>query len=362
MNKIYNFSAGPSMLPKDVMIKAKKEFLNWKNLGSSVIEISHRSIEFIKMTEIIEKNFRKLLYIPRNYEILFLHGGARGQFSAVPMNLLKNCNEEVDYINTGYWSISAANEAMKYSKTNIIDVKRVKNKKEYILKMSNWNINNFSKYVHYCPNETIEGIAIFEEPKFYNKIIVGDFSSTILSRKINIKNYDLIYAGSQKNIGPAGITILIIKKKLLFNKNKYTPSILDYSINYKNKSMFNTPSTFSWYMSGLVFEWILKNGGIKKMEKNNFIKSKLLYNVIDNSNLYINNIHIKNRSNVNITFKLKYNSLNEKFLEESKKAGFLYLKGHSFFGGMRASVYNAMPFIGVKKLAKFMINFENIFG
>ncbi|WP_343183868.1 3-phosphoserine/phosphohydroxythreonine transaminase [Buchnera aphidicola (Ceratovacuna keduensis)] len=363
MCKIYNFSAGPSILPIDVMKKANKEFLNWKNSGSSIIEISHRSKIFISMTKKIEKNFRNLLNIPNNYKILFLHGGARGQFSAVPMNLLKSFDEETDYINTGYWSMSAAFEAMKYSKTNIIDVKKIKNRKKHILKMSKWNIKNTSKYIHYCPNETIEGIAIHEEPNFYKNLIVGDFSSSILSRKIKIQNYDLIYASSQKNIGPSGITILIIKKKLLFNnKNKYIPSILDYYINYKNNSMFNTPSTFSWYMSGLIFDWILKNGGIEKIEKNNFIKSKLLYDTIDNSNLYINDIHYLNRSIMNVTFRLKHNNLNKKFLEKSEKEGLLYLRGHSLFGGMRASIYNAMPIEGVKKLSNFMIKFEKKFG
>ncbi|WP_343188916.1 3-phosphoserine/phosphohydroxythreonine transaminase [Buchnera aphidicola (Chaitoregma tattakana)] len=362
MREIYNFSAGPSMLPKDVMKIAKNEFLNWKNSGVSVLEISHRSTIFMKMTEIIEKNIRKLLSISNDYKILFLHGGARGQFSAIPMNLLKNFYEETDYINTGYWSSHAAYEARKYSKTNIIDVIRMKNKKKCVLDMSDWMISDRSKYIHYCPNETIEGISIYEEPKFYGRTIVGDFSSTILSRRIKINNYSIIYASSQKNIGPSGITILIIKKELLCKSNKHTPSILDYSINYKNKSMFNTPSTFSWYMSGLVFDWIIKNGGIKQMEKNNFIKSKLLYNVIDNSNLYINNIHTNNRSNTNITFLLTQKSLNKKFLEESKKNGLLYLKGHSIYGGMRASIYNAMPIDGVKKLAKFMIKFEKRFS
>lgn len=350
------------MLPIDVMKKAKQEFLNWKNSGSSIIEISHRSNMFLLMTKKIEKNFRNLLKIPNDYKILFLHGGARGQFSAIPMNLLNSFNEEADYINTGYWSMSAYFEAVKYSKINLINVKKIKNKKKYILKMSKWNINNTSKYIHYCPNETIEGIAIHEEPNFYKNLIVGDFSSSILSRKIKIKNYDLIYASSQKNIGPSGITILIIKKKLLFNNNKYTPSILDYSINYKNNSMFNTPSTFSWYMSGLVFEWIIKNGGIEKIEKNNFIKAKLLYDTIDNSYLYINDINNENRSIMNITFRLKKNSLNKKFLEKSEEEGLMYLKGHSLFGGMRASIYNAMPLEGVKKLSNFMIKFEKKFG
>ncbi|BGI51440.1 MAG: 3-phosphoserine/phosphohydroxythreonine transaminase [Buchnera aphidicola (Ceratovacuna japonica)] len=362
MYKIYNFSAGPAMLPIYVMKKAKKDFLNWKNSGSSIIEISHRSKKFVLMTQEIEKNFRNLLNIPNNYKILFLHGGARGQFSAIPMNLLKNFDEETDYINTGYWSMCAAMEAMKYSKTNIINVKRFKKNKKYILKMSKWKIKNTSKYIHYCPNETIEGIAVHEEPNFYKNIIVGDFSSVILSKKIEIKNYDLIYASSQKNIGPSGITILIIKKKLLFNKNKYTPSILDYSINYKNNSMFNTPSTFSWYMSGLVFKWIIKNGGIDKIEKNNFIKSKLLYDTIDSSDFYINDIHNDNRSIMNITFRLKHDSLNKKFLDMSKKKGLLYLSGHSLLGGIRASIYNAMPLEGVKKLVNFMIKFEKNFG
>ncbi|WP_343188037.1 3-phosphoserine/phosphohydroxythreonine transaminase [Buchnera aphidicola (Ceratoglyphina bambusae)] len=362
MHEIYNFSAGPSMLPKSVMKKVKKEFLNWSNIGMSMLEISHRSVDFIKIAESSEKNLRKLLLIPRNYKILFLHGGARGQFSAVPMNLSKNFGEEVDYINSGYWSLSAAIESKKYCKTNIINVKKIKNNKKYILPMKNWKVKKTSSYLHYCPNETIEGISIYEEPKFKKKVVVGDFSSTILSRFIKIKNYDLIYAGSQKNIGPPGITILIIKKNLFYKANKYTPSILNYTINYKNKSMFNTPNTFTWYISNLVFKWILKNGGVKCIEEKNIKKSKLLYRAIDKSNLYKNNIKITNRSQMNITFNLINKSLNKKFLEESKKEGLLNLKGHNIIGGMRASIYNAMPLKGIQKLIKFMLKFEKKYG
>ncbi|WP_343183358.1 3-phosphoserine/phosphohydroxythreonine transaminase [Buchnera aphidicola] len=357
MNKIYNFSSGPSMLPIEVMIQAKKEFYNWNNIGSSVLEISHRSKEFLKLIKNSKKNLRNLLNIPKNYEILFCHGGARGQFSSIPMNLTKK-KDIVDYIYSGHWSYQAAKESKKYCNTNIINVSYVKNKKKFILPMKKWKINNQSKYIHYCPNETIEGISIDEEPNFKNKNIIGDFSSTLLSRKINIKKYSLIYASAQKNIGTSGITIIIIKKKLIKSKNKYIPSILNYKIMLENNSIYNTPTNFSWYLSNLVFIWLKKIGGLKEIEKRNIEKSKLLYKKIDNSDFYINNITKKNRSCMNVIFQLKNSKLNNLFLKESNLNNLYALNNHKLFGGMRASIYNAMPIDGVKSLVKFMSYFE----
>ncbi|WP_343192418.1 3-phosphoserine/phosphohydroxythreonine transaminase [Buchnera aphidicola (Taiwanaphis decaspermi)] len=358
MNKIYNFSAGPSMLPHDVLLRAHKEFLNWNNIGSSIIEISHRSSSFIKVAENTENDLRDLLNIPDTYKVLFCQGGARGQFAAVPMNLLKKY-QQADYVNSGYWSYNAFIESKKYCLPNLINVvKYLKNGKKTITKFSEWKVNKKSIYIHYCPNETIEGLSIHEEPFFKNKILVGDFSSTILSKPIDINKYGIIYAGAQKNIGPSGITFIIIKKEIIKKYSNCSPSILNYSILDKYNSMFNTPPTFSLYLSGLVFKWLKSIGGLNKIYKINKIKANLLYDYIDKSYLYTNNIAKKNRSIMNVTFKLKNEKLNNLFIKNSVKQGLYALKGHKILGGMRASIYNAMPIKGVKKLIKYMNKFE----
>ncbi|XRY30907.1 MAG: 3-phosphoserine/phosphohydroxythreonine transaminase [Buchnera aphidicola (Tetraneura akinire)] len=361
MKEVHNFSAGPAMLPKEVLIEAKNNFCNWKNNGFSIIEISHRSHFFLEIIEEAENNVRELLNIPNNYKVLFCPGGARGQFSAIPMNLL-NKNDEADYIDSGYWSNLAAIESAKYCCSNIIDVKQIHNKKKSILPMKYWDLSEKSVYVHYCPNETISGIAIHEEPNFFDKKIICDFSSFIFSKVIDIKKYSLIYASSQKNIGPAGITIIIILDELIKKAQKITPSILNYKILLKSRSMFNTPATFSWYLSGLVFKWIKKMGGVQKMELLNQKKAKYLYSVIDSSYIYINDVHPKNRSITNVVFKLRELDLEKKFLIESEKQGFLFLKNHFIEGGIRASIYNSMDIRSVKSLSEFMILFEKKYG
>ncbi|CAL4322286.1 3-phosphoserine/phosphohydroxythreonine transaminase [Buchnera aphidicola] len=361
MNVVYNFSAGPAMIPKIVLRQAKKELQNWKQLRLSVMEISHRSKDFIDIAEESEKDLRDLLRIPESYKVLFCQGGARGQFSAVPMNLLSN-SQNVDYINSGYWSQCAEIEARKYCIPNNINIKTICNNVVSLLPMSQWNISKYAKYIHYCPNETIDGIAIYEEPNGFKNIIIGDFSSVLLSRDINIENYDLIYAGAQKNIGPAGITIIIIRESLLRNTTSLPPSILDYRILSKYNSMYNTPPTFSWYLSGLVFKWLKKQGGLKKIEKKNEIKSRLLYKTIDNSNFYTNNISAKNRSKMNVVFNIIDPKLNEIFLKTAYEYGLIGLRGHSVVGGIRASIYNAMPLSGVRCLVEFMLHFQNRYG
>ncbi|CAL4326373.1 3-phosphoserine/phosphohydroxythreonine transaminase [Buchnera aphidicola] len=361
MNIIYNFSAGPAMIPKDVLQKAKKELQNWKKLGFSVMEISHRSEDFMRVAAEAEKDLRDLLNIPDFYKVLFCQGGARGQFSAIPMNLLGNL-KTADYINSGYWSKCAFIEAKKYCIPRSILIKKTINGKTSLAPISTWEISKNSAYVHYCPNETIDGLSIDEEPKFKDKIIIGDFSSCILSRLINIENYDLIYAGAQKNIGPAGITIIIIRENLIGYASKMSPSILDYKIISEHNSMFNTPPTFSWYLSGLVFKWLKKQGGLKKIEELNKIKSNLLYEKIDNSDFYINTIDHKNRSKMNVIFNLFDSNLNELFLKEAFQSGLIALRGHRAIGGIRASIYNAMPLEGIASLIKFMSYFENRYG
>ncbi|AAO27014.1 phosphoserine aminotransferase [Buchnera aphidicola str. Bp (Baizongia pistaciae)] len=366
--KVYNFSAGPAMIPREVLCQVKRELYNWKNLKKSIMEISHRSQEFISVVQEIKHNLRKLLHIPNSYKIVFCHGGARGQFSAIPMNFSKNANHSshnnvVDYINSGYWSYSAALEAKKYCYTNILNVCKTNNKKQYILPMNTWEINDNSLYLHYCPNETIDGIAIHEEPKFNDKkIVIGDFSSTILSKRINLERYSFIYASSQKNIGPSGITLIIMHESLLQNINSYVPSILNYKILVNSNSMFNTPNTFSLYLSGLILKWIKKIGGIKEIEKRNIIKSNMLYNMIDSTDFYINDVVSNNRSRMNVPFTIINTKLHEIFVKEAYKYGLHALKGHNLKGGIRASIYNAMPIKGVLKLINFMKIFEKKYG
>ncbi|MBK4775325.1 phosphoserine transaminase [Candidatus Pantoea edessiphila] len=362
MIKTYNFSAGPAMLPTEVLSRVKEELLNWKNIGVSVMEISHRSKEFINMAEKTIQDLRELLKIPSNYKILFCHGGARAHFAAIPANLLGTFLS-ADYIDGGYWANKSIQEAKKYCIPNVINVKNINNNIHAITPMKHWNISDNSAYLHYCPNETIDGIAIHEQPQFENKVIIADLSSSILSCPINVDNYGVIYASAQKNIGIAGLTIVIIKENLLnIRVNPYLPSILNYNILSKNKSMFNTPPTFAWYLSGLVFSWLKAQGGLLEMSKINKKKSDILYKTIDKSDLYQNNISKKNRSYMNITFTLTNYSLENLFLKKSFEAGLIALKGHRAIGGIRASIYNAMPLDGVNTLIDFMRYFESKYG
>lgn len=360
MNRIYNFSAGPSTLPTEVLCEVQEQFLNYNKMGISMIELSHRSKEFTKIAEEIEKTLRDLLKIPENYKIILCHGGARGQFSAIPLNLFKQ-NEQIDYIISGYWSKLAAYEAKKYCIVNAIDVQTQKKPNFLSLKpLKKWKLTSNSKFVHYCSNETIEGIGIHEDPCFHSeKIVISDCSSTILSKPINIRNFGVIYAGSQKNIGPAGVTLIIIREDLLGRSNKLTPAIFDYLLLSRNNSMYSTPSTFTWYVIGLVLKWIKKQGGLKTMEKLNQKKSKILYNFIDKSQFYFNKVDPNYRSLMNIVFRTVTPNLDNKFINEAKKNGLLFLQGHKISGGMRASIYNSMPLSGVYKLVDFMSNFES---
>ncbi|QJC34952.1 3-phosphoserine/phosphohydroxythreonine transaminase [Enterobacteriaceae endosymbiont of Donacia piscatrix] len=360
MKKIFNFSPGPATLPYEVLKQAQNELLNWNNLNVSVMEISHRNNDFINLLQNIKQDLRELINIPLQYDILFCQGGARTQFAAIPMNLL-SYNETADYANIGHWSLQAIKEAKKYCIPNIINPVKKKNGLFYIDKIENWILNKNSKYIHYCPNETIEGIAINKEPTLKNKIVIADLSSSILAKKINVKNYGLIYASAQKNIGTAGLTLIIIRKDLIFNNHKKRqeiPSVLDYKIISEHNSMFNTPPTFSLYLSGLILKWLKKIGGIKYISKINKKKSALLYDAIDKSNFYINKIKPCNRSITNITFFLKDKEKENLFIQKAKKNGLYYLKGHKIIGGIRASIYNAMPIEGVKILINFMNDFE----
>lgn len=358
MTRIFNFNAGPSMLPEKVLCQIKKELYNWKNLGISVMEISHRSEEFIKLAQETKQNLRELLDIPENYKILFCHGGARGQFSAVPMNLSATSSDHVDYINTGFWSHFASIEAKKYCNPNIINIFNNKRKLHEIQSISQWNISSNSVYIHYCPNETINGISIHEFPKFYDKIVVADCSSMLLSCPLDINCFGLIYASAQKNIGISGLTVVIIREDLLISSRKKIPSILNYKVLSDCNSMFNTPSTVSWYVANLVFKWLKEQGGVRKIYKRNKKKATLLYKYIDTSDFYYNNINIFYRSYMNIPFFLKDSKLENDFLNESLRFGLYGLKGHRLIGGMRASLYNSMTLEGVQKLIEFMQYFS----
>ncbi|KNC94137.1 3-phosphoserine/phosphohydroxythreonine transaminase [Trabulsiella odontotermitis] len=357
MTQVYNFSSGPAMLPAEVLKLAQQELCDWHGLGTSVMEISHRGKEFIQVAEEAEKDFRDLLNIPSNYKVLFCHGGGRGQFAGIPLNLLGD-KTTADYVDAGYWAASAVKEAKKYCTPNVIDAKVTIDGLRAVKPMREWQLSDNAAYLHYCPNETIDGIAIHETPDFGDAIVTADFSSSILSHPLDVSRYGAIYAGAQKNIGPAGLTLVIVRDDLLGKAQTACPSIIDYTVLSENDSMFNTPPTFAWYLAGLVFKWLKKQGGVAAMDKINQQKAELLYSIIDHSDFYRNDVAPANRSRMNIPFQLADSALDKLFLEESFAAGLHALKGHRVVGGMRASIYNAMPLEGVKALTDFMQDFE----
>lgn len=357
MTEIYNFCAGPAMLPTPVMAKAQLEFINWQNTGSSVMELSHRSSIYIAMAEKAEADIRELMSIPDNYKVLFCHGGGRGQFSAVPLNLLPH-GKSADYIVSGSWSKAAATEAKNFGNINVIEINQDSEDSSSLVASADWPLNNDAAYVHYCPNETVNGLEINTIPETNGIPLVADMSSTILSHEVDVSKFGLIYAGAQKNIGPSGLTIVIVREDLLGRAQKATPCIMNYKTSADNDSMYNTPPTYAWYLAGLVFEWLKELGGVKAIAKVNQAKAELLYQTIDNSSLYLNHIESQYRSKMNIPFWLNDESLNAKFLSESQAVGLTALKGHRIVGGMRASIYNAMPIEGVQALVDFMQQFE----
>lgn len=355
MSRVYNFSAGPSIMPEEVMKYAQNEFLDYQGIGSSIMEISHRSQEYIKMAQEAEKDLRYLLNIPDNYKVLFLQGGGRGQFAAVPMNLLTGTGK-ADYITTGNWSEDAFKEAQRYG-----DVSRIKadytNQDGKVTVNYDLGFRDDVDYVYYCANETVCGIEMFQIPEVGDRTLVADISSNFLSKPMDVSKFGLLYAGAQKNVAPAGLTIVIVREDLIGHAKSYCPSIFDYKIEADKESMFNTPPTFCWYMAGLVFKWLKKQGGLEQVEQNNIVKAKYLYDYLDSTDFYESRVAPEVRSRMNVPFFLKNEELNQKFLAESKAAGLTSLKGHRILGGMRASIYNAMPFDGVKALVAFMEKF-----
>jgi phosphoserine aminotransferase len=354
--RIYNFSAGPAMLPAEVMEQAASEMTDWHGSGMSVMEMSHRGKEFVSIAEKAEQDLRDLLAVPDTYKVLFLQGGASSQFAMVPMNLLKG-RDTADYLNTGSWSKKAISEARRFCNVNIAASGEASGFTT-VPPEEQWLLNPQSAYVHYTPNETIGGVEFHFVPDIGNVPLVADMSSTILSRPIDVSNFGLIYAGAQKNIGPAGLTIVIIRDDLVGGELSGTPTMFSYETHAKSGSMYNTPPTYSWYVAGLVFEWIKRNGGLKSMAEINKRKADKLYAAIDTSDFYANPVDPSYRSWMNVPFTLAEPGLDGMFLEQAGEAGLVTLKGHRSVGGMRASIYNAMPEEGVDALISFMKEFE----
>jgi len=357
---IYNFSAGPAVLPKEVLQQAQAEMLDWHGSGMSVMEMSHRGKEFMGIAAEAEADLRELMGIPANYKVLFLQGGASQQFAMIPMNLLRG-KASADYLNTGEWSKKAISEAKKYGAVNVVATSADKNF-SYVPDFADWKCDLEAAYLHFTPNETIGGVEFSWLPEAGSVPLVADMSSCILSRPIDVSKYGLIYAGAQKNIGPAGLTIVIVREDLVGNVVAGTPTMLDYKTHADNDSMYNTPPTYAIYMAGLTFQWLKRQGGIAAMEAANATKAELLYRTIDASSLYFNKVHKDCRSRMNVPFFLRDESHNEAFLSGAKEAGLLQLKGHKSVGGMRASIYNAMPLAGVQALCAYLQEFERTHG
>lgn len=353
--RIYNFSAGPATLPLPVLEQAAAEMTNWHDLGTSIMEISHRSKAFIQVAADAEQDLRDLLNIPDEYAVLFMQGGATMQFSMVPCNLLRG-KKTADYFNTGSWSKKAIAEARRYGEVNVVASSEADNFMS-IPPEADWQFDPEAAYVHYTPNETIGGVEFHTVPDTGDVPLVADMSSTILSRPINVSQFGLIYAGAQKNIGPAGLTIVIVRRDLMGDLLPGSPALFNYAKVAENDSMLNTPPTYSWYLAGLVFKWLKDQGGVSAMAEINQRKASRLYDYIDASDFYTNPVQKSARSWMNVPFILADADLDKAFLVESEAAGLSALKGHRSVGGMRASIYNAMPEAGVEALVEFMQDF-----
>ena len=357
--RVRNFCAGPAAIPEPVLEEVRSELLEWGNAGMSIMEMSHRSSIFDEVASNAKQDFIELLDIPDEYDVLFLQGGATHQFSMVPLNFSSQ-EDSADYLVTGAWSKKAIVEGQKYSKINIVASSEADNF-THAPDSKLWNLDSNAKYFHYAPNETIQGVAIHQPPDI-DVPIVADMSSVILSEPIDVSKFGLIYAGAQKNIGPAGLTIVIIQKEMFEKENSSNSNILRYSQHSKNNSMLNTPPTFAWYMAGKVFKWLKSEGGLEVICKKNHFKAKTLYQYIDESDFFSNPVAVENRSIMNIPFILADNNLDSLFIEQAEQNGLLNLKGHRSLGGMRASIYNAMPIEGVHDLIEFMKDFEKTNG
>ncbi len=355
MSRIYNFSAGPAVLPEEVLQHAREEMLDWNGSGMSVMEMSHRGKEFMSIAERAEADLRELMAIPANYKVLFLQGGASAQFAMVPLNLLRG-KKGADYINTGMWSKKAIDEAKRFCAVNVAASSEA-TKFTSIPPQAEWKLDPSAAYVHYTPNETIGGVEFHWVPQIGDVPLVADLSSTMLSRPVDVTKFGVIYAGAQKNIGPAGLTVVIVRDDLIGGADAKTPVMFDYKTHADNGSMYNTPPTYGWYLAGLVFQHVKKQGGLKAMAAVNQRKAQKLYDAIDNSGFYKNPVEKSARSWMNVPFTLANADLDKTFLAEAAKANLKTLEGHRSVGGMRASIYNAMPEAGVDTLVDFMRDF-----
>ncbi|WP_020160698.1 3-phosphoserine/phosphohydroxythreonine transaminase [Methylobacter marinus] len=356
MSRIYNFSAGPSALPEPVLRQAQEELMEWRDSGMSVMEMSHRGRFFSLIAEELENDLRTLLAIPDNYKVLFMQGGATAQFSFIPQNIL-NGRTRACYVNTGAWSEKAIQDAKNYCEV-IVSASSEASKFTNIPDPSDWALDEQAAYLHYTANETIHGVEFSDIPDSGGLPLVSDMSSNILSRKFDLSRFGLVYAGTQKNMGPAGVTVVIVRDDLIGKAGKQTPPVFNYADQAKNHSMLNTPATYNWYLVGLVLKWLLKQGGVDAIEQRNMAKAELLYQTIDQSSLYRNPVDSSCRSRMNVPFILADQNLDKPFLAAAEANGLFELKGHRSVGGMRASIYNAMPEEGVRALCDFMAEFE----
>jgi phosphoserine aminotransferase len=353
MARLFNFSAGPAVLPEEVLKQAADEMLDWHGSGQGVMEMSHRGKEFMSIAAQAEADLRELLAVPANYKVLFLQGGATLQFEMIPMNLM--AGKAADYVHTGEWAKKAIKEAKRFGSVNTIASSE---DKKFSYAPRDWKINPDAAYVHYTANETIGGVEFHWVPETGNVPLVCDMSSNILSKPVDVSKYGLIYAGAQKNIGPAGLTIVIIRDDLIGKTQPAPQTMLDYKTHSEAESMYNTPPTYGIYVAGLVFQWLKRKGGLAAVQKANVEKANLLYDYLDSTDFYANPVNKADRSLMNIPFTLKDAALDDAFLKGAKEAGMVQLKGHRSVGGMRASIYNAMPIEGVQKLVAYMKEFE----
>ena len=360
MPRIFNFSAGPAVLPEEVLREAATEMLDWHGSGQSVMEMSHRGREYMSIQAAAESDLRELMGIPANYKVLFLQGGASQQFSMIPANLLRG-KTTADYVNTGEWSKKAIKEAKLYCTVNVAASAEDRHF-TYVPPQSSWKLDPDAAYLHYCANETIGGVEFNWTPESGGVPLVANVSSTFLSRPVEVAKHGLVYGGAQKNIGPAGLVIVIVRDDLIEHAKPALPSMLDYKVHADNDSMYNTPPTYAIYIAGLVFQWLKRGGGIAAIERRNIEKSQLLYEYLDSSAFYSNPVDKPDRSRMNVPFTLKDAALDEAFLTGAKERGMLQLKGHRSVGGMRASIYNAMPIEGVETLVAYMREFEAAHG
>jgi len=360
MTRVFNFSAGPAALPESVLRQAADEMLDWHGSGMSVMEMSHRGKEFIAIHAECEALLRELLAIPANYKVLFMQGGAIGENAIVPMNMLRG-RSSADYVNTGEWSKKSIKEAGKYAKINVV-ASSEDTKFDRIPKRETWRLDPDAAYVHICANETIGGVEYHFTPDVGAVPLIADVSSNILSRPIDVSKFGLLYGGAQKNIGPAGLTIVIVRDDLLGGALPITPSAFNYAEQAASDSMLNTPPTYAIYIAGLVFNWIKQRGGLVAMEAHNRKKAALLYDFLDATAFYASPVQREDRSLMNVPFKLKDEALDAAFLAGAEARGMLQLKGHRAVGGMRASIYNAMPIEGVQALVGYMKEFERSHG